>query len=239
VIGFQEIVPEVATFPKYGWDSDIRDGIPGWERPPIRALAQTTNPGRDLTVAFYLASKDVREISGEPKIHFASSLSVRQYSIKRDYLWFNASALMRGLYRLAHSFRHEIIKAQAGNKDDSWGSLPEYFLEGDSNRVQCTGGRIFWDISEFDEGEKRGLRIRVTQYLLGWAVAAGMGFPGNEESPCLITHKHRFPEEEIATKKVISAYEYFGRSGASINVDDGTLVLEVRANDVDGVWEAA
>jgi hypothetical protein len=226
------VAPEVDTFPAWGWDHETKDTVYSWERPPVRALSQFTNPGKDLTTVFYLVSKDVRGISrNDLKIRFATSFTVKEHPFKHDYLWFNVSALATGLFLLSASFYHEVLKIQEGNTNPT---LPDYF----GKRVQCTGGRAFWEVAELNDSPPLGLRVRVSQYLLGWSVNSDK-FVGDENLSCLQGHKFRFPSPADSQKTVKKAYESLERCGAKVVVDDGVLTIEVLAREVDGVWEVS
>jgi hypothetical protein len=220
--GLLDVAPEIESFPDHGWAFGVEGGVPGWERPPIRALAQFDNMGRDLTTAFYLAEKDVRRISqSEIKVRFASSLTIEPYNLKRDYLWFNVSAIASGLFIIAKNFYDEIREIHEGTSNPT--DLP----------VPCVGGRIFWSVQEFDERGKLGIRIRVHQNVLGWSVNV------DEDHPSLVTHSYGFPEVDRAKKKMKDAYGCFNQSGATVQVDGESLVLEVRAKNVGSIWELA
>ncbi len=215
-----KIAPETRTFPDHAWALATVDGVQPWDRPPIRALAQVDNLGRDLVTALYLVKKDVRRLAQvDLKVRFASSVMIQPPNLDQDYLWFNVSALANGLYILAQTFYHEVSKIQKGDSNPT--DLP----------VPCAGGRIFWNIEEFNENGKLGLRIRVHQILIGWSVDSDDSFP------CLVTHSYPFPA--TATKTVKEAYAYLKLSGGSVRPHDGALVIEVGAKNVAGVWEIA
>jgi hypothetical protein len=216
----ERLAPETKSFPDHGWAFTTEDGVQAWDRPPIRALAQFDNMGRDLMTALYLVKKDVRRLSqGDLKVRFASSLMIQPPNLDQDYLWFNISALANGLYILAQNFYHEVSKIQ--NEESNPTDLP----------VPCAGGRVFWGLEEFNEKGRLGLRIRVHQILIGWSVDSDDSFP------CLVTHRYPFPD--TATKTVKEAYGYLKLSGGSLRTDNGALVVEVEAKDVAGVWEIA
>jgi hypothetical protein len=217
-----QIASEIEMFPDYGWVHDTIDAIQGWEQPPIRALAQFTPESKDLSAAIYLLKKDVRRNTQDTqeqkvKVRFASSLTMRPFDLKHDYLWFNISAVGRGLFILAESFRGEINKVL--REDKKIDELP----------VKCTGGRIFWRMTELDKGKKLGLQIEVEQYLIGWSVSDDRRW---EKYPCFMRYKYPLPDPEKAKGIAKDAYDYIKRSGARLLTKDGTLTIDIEAREV-------
>lgn len=211
---YRSVAPAARAFPDYAWEMDVNNGIHGWERPPIRALAQFDTDGGDLSAALYLLKNEVGELfKNSVTILFASTLSENPNSLSKDYLWFNVSALAKGLFMLAQTFRDEVDEAikDGGSKGLS---LP------------CIGGHLFWHITEVDGGEDRGLRIRVHQHLLGW------NKDKNKGAPCFHRLSHPFPSEVGARGQVREAYKYFRLSGARIDVQGKILVLTLRAAEI-------
>jgi hypothetical protein len=214
--GLTKVAPEIDAFPDHGWQYETEGGVQGWDKPPLRAIAQFDSPGKDLSAAIYLIKKDVRRIAlSDTKIRFASSLTMQPETLKHDYLWFNVSALAKGLFTLGQSFRGEVNKVVEGTRtlDD----LP----------VPCYGGRIFWSISEVTEGENCGLSIDVHQYLIGWSVEAEL-----QQWPCFMRAKYALPQPRDAAKAVQEAYDYIERCGAQLAVNDGTLNIRIKAKVV-------
>jgi|SRR5215213_329306 len=214
-----QIASEIEEFPDYGWEHDTIDAIQGWEQPPVRALAQFTPEAKDLSAAIYLLKKDVRRNTQDTqdqkvKVRFASSLTMRPFDLKHDYLWFNISAVGRGLFLLAESLKGEINKVLKGTK--KLDELP----------VKCTGGRIFWRMTELDKDEKLGLQIEVEQYLIGWSVSSDMIW---KNYPCFMRCKYPLPDPGKATGVVKDAYDYIKRSGARLITNDGTLTIDIEA----------
>ncbi len=207
------VAPAADQFPDYTWELEADNGAAGWERPPIRALAQFDEYGRDLSAAFHLLKNEVGSIiKNDVTILFASSLSANPESLSRDYLWFNMSALARGLFILAHSFRGEVNKAHDEREKQRIGL-----------QLPCIGARLFWHITEMDDAEHKGLQIRIHQYLLGWNKNK------EKDKPCFQRLDYPFLSEYEATGQVKKAYEYFRLSGAKIDVQDQTLLLTLRA----------
>jgi hypothetical protein len=210
------VTPVTASLPNFAWEVETVNGAQAWERPPLRALAQFDSGGRDLSAAFYLLKKDVRLITqNEVSIRFGSTLTMHPASLTRDYLWFNVSALAQGLFLLAQCFKGEVIKA---------GRTEERLRMG--LNLPCVGGRLFWHVTELDGPREKGLRLCIYQYLLGW------NREQNETFPCFERLKYGFPDEESAEGRLQTAYQYFKRSGARIDVQDRDLILTINAAEV-------
>jgi hypothetical protein len=210
------VAPAADGFPDYAWEIESDNGVFGWERPPIRALAQFDEYGRDLSAAFYLLKNEVGSvIQNDVTILFASTLSENPECLSRDYLWFNVSALARGLFMLAQSFRGEVNKARNDSERGRMGL-----------KLPCIGGRLFWHINEIDDAEQKGLQLRIHQYLLGWNKNK------DKDQPCFQRLAYPFRSEDEAVGQVKKAYDYFRRSGAKIDVQDKTLLLTLRAAEV-------
>jgi hypothetical protein len=210
----RSVASEADGFPDYAWEMETANEIHGWDRPPIRALAQFDKDGEDLSAALYLLKNEVGELfKNSVTILFASTLSENPKSLSEDYLWFNVSALAKGLFTLAQTFRDEVDEAI---KNEGSRGL----------RLPCIGGHLFWHITEVDGGEDRGLRIRVHQHLLGWNKDKDKGVP------CFEKLAYPFPSEVGATGQVEVAYNCLRLSGATIDVQGKTLLLTVRAAEV-------
>jgi hypothetical protein len=212
-----KLAPEAVNFPHYGWRSEIEDKIEPWDQPPLRALAQFTNGGHDLTAAFYLVSKDVQGLMAGHPIQFSSNLMMPK-DFKCDYLWFNISALLYGLYTLAQTFRDEINKFREGER------------KGNPFMVPCVGGSLYWEIAEKHLANTVELFVHVYQTLFGWSV----GPKGDENQFCLAKAIYPLPASSEAQRKVKNGYDYFRKSGATINrCQDGTLELVVTGKKTD------
>ena len=215
------ISPAVAAFPEHCWkrssSSLEREQIPGWDMPPIRALAQFDKYGCDLTAVLNIVGDELRR---RPGINLNIFFHPR-IQLEHDYLWFNACALARGLSILANSFSDEVLKAQHSSQHHE--SLPNLQYK----------GHVFWQITESLEEVSLGLSIKVHQTFVGWAG------PGKKESPCLVTQLFPFPELRAARGSVRKAYDLLCRTGASIEIHvDGSLMVQIPARATnDGFWE--
>jgi hypothetical protein len=210
-----KLAPEVANFPHCGWHGEMADEIEPWDQPPLRALAQFDDGGHDLTAAFYLVSQDVQGLMAGSPVQFASNL-MKPQDVQYDYLWFNVSALLYGLYTLAQTFRDQINK----------------FIEEKGNPlpVPCVGGALYWEIAETQHANTIELCIHVYQTLFGWSV----GPAGDETQPCLVKTPYPLPASREAQKKVKTGYDSFRKSGANISRwPDGTLELVVTGKKID------
>ncbi|MFQ6113619.1 MAG: hypothetical protein ACE5NG_05960, partial [bacterium] len=130
------VSPDVEKLPDHYWEAVKTEDIPGWDRPPIRALAQFDGDGKDLTAMLHLLQQD---INLRPEIQLNILFPPRgqtEYPLKHDFLWFNACALARGLYTLAESFAHEVAKRNAGQQAVE--GFPKWHWR----------GRIFWHLTE-------------------------------------------------------------------------------------------
>ena len=213
-VACRSVAPAAGAFPDYAWEMDVNNGVHGWERPPIRALAQFDTDGEDMSAALYLLKNEVGELfKNSVTILFASTLSEDSNSLSRDYLWFNVSALAKGLFTLARTFRDEVDEAikNGGSK---------------GLRLPGIGGHLFWRITEVNGGEDRGLSIRVHQHLIGW------NKDKHKDAPNFQRLAYPFPSERQARGQVAEAYHYFRLSGAKIDVQGTTLMLTLRATEV-------
>jgi len=127
----------VRQLPSHYWRKEKED-LSVWDQPPIRAIAQFDKGSRDLSFVLELGEQQVKNRLDNIDL----GVTFRPPTLKHDYLWFNASALVRGLYRLAEGFSGEFNR-------------PDRDIDADS-------GRISWHIAE----ESDGLHITVSQVKL-------------------------------------------------------------------------
>jgi len=214
----ESISPAVEHWPDHCWDDNSADS---WDKPPVRALAQVDSEGKDLSTLLYLLRNDIRSV---PLIKlnalFAPSGDNRgQYPLRRDYMWFNACALARGLLLLAKGFSHIVSKIRDAN-----GTIAEEYrmFQG----VECRG-RVFWYITESLSNGEPGLRVQIHQDLFGR--------PQRTEKRPLIISPFDLPSPNIAEKTVATAYRYFYNAGASDPISwhsDGSVVVWIPAKIV-------
>ena len=219
---FRTFMRMFGRFPAHGWLKPSQSiEKKSWALPPLRALAQFTNDGKDLTTAFCLVASDVQQLFNERAstvghIHFGCNLLLRPVKLLHDYLWFNVSAVAEGLFTLANTFTDEVAKR----------------LERTSQHpINWPQGCLGWIIEETKEADAFGLIISVDEYFLEWAEAP--------EHPWVRMTNYPFPLPQNADKSVSRAYQAIKNAGASIAVHDhGALVLRVPATvDAHGAWE--
>lgn len=227
--GLKTISPDVEKLPDHCWENIPNEDIPGWDRPPIRALAQIDGMGKDLTAILYMLEQDIHSISGiKLSILFPPREREEEYPLKHDFLWFNGCALANGLHTLAKSFAHEVWKVNDGQPEGP--DFPNW---------QWTG-RIFWHVGESFEDETLGLHIQIHQDLTGW------NRQRDKERPSFVTKPFPLPAPSEAKKKVHDAYELFRQAGADIqHQSDGSLFVRIPARKIprnpsvpnDVIWE--
>lgn len=213
-----EILPAASHLPDHCWKQK-QEGLPGWELPPIRALGQIDRAGKDLSVVIFLLEKAVREslhrIELNIQYHLGKSTSPQLYPFEHDYLWFNASALARGLYELAHGF-HQIVDDLICKKNNTMNDF--YGLE-------CKG-RIFWKFGESFESGREGFFVEIHQDIISW-------HESSENNRANLTIKsYPIPPYGNNNKFDVKYYGYFKEAGVIANEirnDQGNVTIFIPA----------
>lgn len=125
---------------------DDRAGEPGWQFPPLRALAQPDEMAGDLHLCMWHLEHAIRQRFRSPAAGVEMALDfVPTFPIKRDYLWFNAPALAEGLYLLATGFLGEVRKI-AGHDPNG----PAHPFVGFAQPYAHLVGRLRFEFREVD-----------------------------------------------------------------------------------------
>jgi hypothetical protein len=207
-------IVSIKSLPEYSWQLEDYDGLSSsWDRPPIRALVQFDSDGRDLTTVFYLAAEDVeRREEIELNLYVASG-----FGLIHNYLWFNASALTKGLKILSLGFADEIKTDQFSREQEGQNEMPKVRPK----------GYIFWKINEYTSSEKLGLSIQIHQFTVRWNGSI------DKNQSCLTTEIFPFPDPDSATGKVEEAYNFLKKSGGVLKrLNDGSLEVFIFAKEV-------
>jgi hypothetical protein len=243
-------VAQHGLLPDYGW-IEPAGNLDSYRKPPIRALAQRSNTGHDLTTNIYLAAYHLRqnsEISNLDFHYFITNNSAppannaklgRVRAFKHDYLWFNAPALLHGLIDVAREFGTivgEIRTKTHSPHEGAKAALVGAVLED----MTAMKGRLVWHFNEVTEGESKGLQINVLQSVIFWhsfnnnyILASNIPDSTLENlsqlvsQPSLCMRPYPFPLNP--EKKLAEALEYVTRSGAQIVGYGDILQIFVKA----------
>jgi len=170
-----------------------------WDRPPVRAIAQFDDGGKDLTAILNLVERDVRRKYN----NFNLNIKLINENLKHDYLWFNASALAMGLFKLSKSFFGEV-------KDFSINNPNRKLIQLNSN----------WLIEEKRKGDRTGFRLEVNQSYVVESDAPS--------DPQFRREYYKIPRKEETEGEVRKAYKFFENTGGEVErKDNGSLVVKV------------
>lgn len=195
--------------------------------PPLRALAQFDSVARDLMAAFFLVEHELVE---HPKsIEITSSIRktihfniIINNSLVHDYLWFNASLLLKGLTGIYNNLPGAIQSLLEGKN-------PNTFQQSVS-RQKPYEIRVLCIINEKLESDK-GLRISFHQYRECQTIAKD---EYQEDLPAYWRATIPVPTREEARKKIKEAYSLIERAGGKISVTNGILQIDIEAEIMRG-----
>ena len=202
-----EKFPFTYRFPEYCWSQKMSD-IEIWDQPPQRSLIQFDKYGRDLSSIFHFLSSDLSALAD-----VKSGIHVPNMEV--DYLWFNAPALARSLFKLANSFSDKIERITSSPSDDA--------DEPDDTETQRVVGTFSVAVREWkNENHFQGLAVEV--YL-------GKHIQGFDDT--IHTHKPpqfdtvSFPMKEESKTVSESHAVLEEKCGADVQVNDNCLQIRI------------
>lgn len=173
-------MPLTDTLPDHSWEENGGRQTPSWERPPIRALAQVDSRAcKDLSTLISLVAADVEHI-GNIQLVLSDDLT-NTIPKELNFLWFNGSALARGLYQLAEGFfgatgDGRIECKISFSKDDGDLQVLTFVIREYKQSVQSDSGVVMVPIPNLQtakEGSLTGARKHFERAGARWRVTEG------------------------------------------------------------------